>query len=159
MNRIFLLLPGFLLAVSPAARAENEKDEVTNVPANDPDMAAAMAKARELLPQFWKTFEEPKRGEKRFHLKVKITDANGGEHFWMSDIERKNGKIFGTINNEPKTVKSVKFGQRIEVPEADISDWLYIRDGMMVGNYTLRALFKTMPPEQVETFKKGLAEP
>ncbi len=90
---------------------------------------------------------------------MQITDPHGTEHFWVNELERTDGKIHGTINNDPGIVESVKFGQRIEVPEADISDWTYMRGGKMFGNYTLRPLFKSMSKEEVEQFKAILAEP
>ena len=70
-----------------------------------------------------------------------------------------DGKIFGTVNNKPEIVKTVGIGQRMSIPEAEISDWLYKRDGKMAGNYTLRALFKTMPAKEIETYKKMPADP
>jgi uncharacterized protein YegJ (DUF2314 family) len=53
----------------------------------------------------------------------------------------------------------VKIGQRIDIIQTNIADWLYMRDGKMMGNYTLRALFKEMPPDEVARYKKMLAEP
>lgn len=141
------------------ATAKDPTDKVTAVDSEDADMKAAIANARSLLPHFWQTVDAPKRGERGFALKVRITSGGEAEHFWLTPIERKDGKIFGTINNDPNKVKTVKLGQRIEVPEPDITDWLYIREGKMIGNYTLRAMFKTMPPEQAESFKKKLGEP
>ena len=122
-------------------------------------MSAAIAKARDTLPQFWQVFDRREHGESDFALKVKITDKRGTEHFWVVALERQGGKILGTINNDPDTVASVKLGDRITVPEADISDWLYTRDGKMVGNYTIRPLFKKMSAKEVEQYKKMLAEP
>ena len=92
-------------------------------------------------------------------MKVKIHDKDKVEHFWVGDLERKEGKILGTINNDPDIVQNVKLGERIKVNEADISDWLYMRDGKMVGNYTLRVLFKQMTKEEVEKYKQMLADP
>ncbi len=159
MNRVtLLLLLGLLPLLAPVFAADGE-DRTVTVASEDAEMNAAIAKARELLPHFWKTFEAPKRGESKFCLKLRITDKNGAEHFWLSNIERKDGKIKGTIDNDPTIVKSVKNGQRVEVPEADISDWLYLREEKMVGCYTLRAMFKKMPPAEVEEYKKKLAEP
>jgi uncharacterized protein YegJ (DUF2314 family) len=151
-----------LLAAScplPSMSAKDPTDKVTPVESKDAETNAAIAKARSLLPHFWQTFEAPKRGERGSALKVRIRSGEEVEHFWLTPIERKDGRIFGTINNDPETVKTVKLGQRIEVPEPDITDWLYIREGRMIGNYTLRALFKTMPAAEAEAFKKKLAEP
>ena len=137
----------------------SKQDTVISVTKDDPEMNAAIANARAALPQFWQTFEKREHGESDFALKVKITDPKGTEHFWLTDIERKDGKTLGTINNDPDIVRNVKLGDRIPIPEADISDWLYMRDGKMVGNYTIRVLFKEMPAEEVEKYKKMLADP
>jgi uncharacterized protein YegJ (DUF2314 family) len=137
----------------------SKQDKVIGVADDDPEMTAAIAEARETLPQFWQVFDKPEGGESDFALKVKITDERGVEHFWVTDIERRDGKMMGTINNDPDTVASVKLGDKIEIPEADISDWLYMRDGKMVGNLTLKPLFKQMPEEEVERLKKIMSDP
>ena len=134
-------------------------DRTINVEGDDAEMVAAIAKARESLPHFWQVFGHPERGENDFALKVKISDTYGDEHFWAIDIERQDGKITGTINNDPNIVRSVKFGDRIAIPEADISDWLYMREGKMVGNFTLRILFKQMPQKEVEAYKAIMTDP
>jgi uncharacterized protein YegJ (DUF2314 family) len=149
-----------LIAVLATALDGCSKEHNTiSVAADDQEMNAAIAKARATLPQFWQTFEKREHGESDFSLKVEITDKKQTEHFWLSDIERKDGKVFGTINNDPDKVGSVKLGDRIPIPEADISDWLFMRDGKMVGNYTLRVLFKQMTEKEVEHYKKMLVDP
>jgi len=137
----------------------SKRDKVINVEENDAEMVAAIAKARDTLPHFWQVYEKPARGETNFALKVKITDKKGTEHFWATDIERRDGKIRGTINNDPNIVKSVKLGDRMEIPEADISDWLYLRDGKMIGNQTVKPLFKQMPADEVKQLKAMMADP
>jgi uncharacterized protein YegJ (DUF2314 family) len=134
-------------------------DPVVHVSEGDAEMAAAISQARQSLPHFWEVFEKPTRGEDHFALKVKITDEHGTEHFWANELQRQDGKISGTINNDPNIVKSVKLGDRIEITADDISDWMYMRDGKMVGNRTMVPLFKSMPPEEVEQFKSMMAEP
>jgi len=145
--------------VAPSCKSKDKPDRVINVEDDDKEMAAAMAKARTGLPAFWETFGNPTKGEEKFALKVRITDDKGAEHFWVNEIERKDGKVFGTINNDPDIVKNVRLGQRIKISEPDISDWLYMRKGKMIGNYTLRVLFKQMPAKEVEFYKKMLEEP
>jgi len=137
----------------------SKRDKVINVEENDAEMVAAIAKARDTLPHFWQVYEKPARGETNFALKVKITDKQGTEHFWATDIERRDGKIRGTINNDPNIVKSVKLGDRMEIPEADISDWLYLREGKMIGNQTVKPLFKQMPADEVKQLKAMMADP
>lgn len=159
MNRrphFVIALVGVLLIVCTGC---SKRDKVVNVPDDDPEMIAAIAKARATLPQFWQVFEKRERGESGFALKVKITDTKGTEHFWATDVERGDGKTKGTINNDPNIVARVRLGDRIEIPEADISDWLYLRDGKMVGNETLRPLLKRMPAQEAEKLKQLMANP
>ncbi len=159
MPSLPLKAPAFLLLLALTLTACSKNDRVVMVDDQDPEMTAAIAKARSQLPHFWQTFEKPARGESDFALKVEITDTNGSEHFWTTDLQRTNGVIRGTINNDPNIVKTVKLGSRITIPEPDISDWLYRRDNRMVGNYTIRAMFKKMPAKQVEQLKAILADP
>ena len=56
-------------------------------------------------------------------------------------------------------VRSVKLGDRIPIPDADITDWMYRRDGKMHGSYTTRVLMKRMPAAEAEKLKPMLAEP
>jgi uncharacterized protein YegJ (DUF2314 family) len=122
-------------------------------------MAAAIAKAQERLPEFWQTFDQRAHGESNFVLVVRITDKGRIEHFSITDFEHRDGKTMVTISNAPKIVASVKLGDRIEIPPADITDWSYMRAGKYVGMATMRPRFKHMPAEQVEAFKQAMAEP
>jgi len=161
IQSILLLLAGALVAgiLVSCSDSSSSADRTIRVEEDDAEMKAAINKARESLPRFWQSFEHPQPGETNFALKVKITDPHGTEHFWASNLERKNGKIMGTIDNDPNIVRRVKFGDRITIPEEDISDWTYIRDDKIVGNYTLRVLFKHMSPREAAKYKRMLADP
>jgi|SRR6185436_5801119 len=148
---------GVLLAGLVACSASD--DPVVSVSSDDPEMNAAIAEARESLPAFWMVYGAPNRGESDFALKVRIEDRRAVEHFWVTDLRREADKVYGLIGNEPNTVTTVKLGDEIEVPSDDITDWLYMRDGKMVGNFTLRPLFKEMPVEEVERLKAMMADP
>lgn len=158
---LFILVCGLFVSplLTSCSKHQSENDPTIGVSKDDAEMNAAIAKARSSLPDFWQIYDKPQHGETDFSLKVKITDGSEVEHFWTADIERKDGKIYGIISNEPDLVHNVKMGQKITINEADISDWMYIRDGKMYGNYTLRALFKEMPKAEVEKYKQMLAEP
>jgi uncharacterized protein YegJ (DUF2314 family) len=159
MNRTSrLTLVIFALAFVPFA-ACYKQDQVIIVEHDDAEMLAAIAKARGSLPDFWKVFDKPEHGENSFSLKVKITDKGGVEYFWVTDLQKQDGKISGTINNDPEIVTTVKLGQRIDVPEADISDWLYVLNDKMVGNETLRPLLKKMPADEAAQLKSMMANP
>src|SRR5438105_13415415 len=98
-----LLMIGVSLALLTACSTKRDK-VVKGVEDEDPEMVAAIAKARHTLPLFWQAFEKRDRGETNFSLKIKITDKTRIEHFWLTDIERQDGKVRVTINRAPKIV-------------------------------------------------------
>jgi len=125
----------------------------------DPEMVAAIAKAQETLPQFWQVFLQRAHGESNFVLVVRIIDKGRIEHFSTTSFERRDAKTIVTISNKPNIVASVKLGDRIEVPAADITDWSYMRDGKYVGMATMKPRFKRMPADQVRAFKQAMTDP
>ena len=151
---------GIVLCLSLMACSRSDPaDQVIEIDENDAQMNTAIAAARASLPEFWKHLDNPQPGENDFALKTKITDPNGTEHFWVISITKSDGKVFGEIPDEPKVVKSVKNGQRVEVPEASISDWMFMRNKKIVGNYTLRPLLKNMPQDQADELRAMLETP
>ncbi len=63
----------------------------------------------------------------------------------------------GVVNNDPNDVTTVKLGQRIDFPIEQITDWMFLREGKIVGNATLRVLLKYMAKEQADQYRAMLA--
>jgi len=155
----WVLAAAFSALVAVGCAPSQPRDKVVHVEADDPEMEQAKAAARSRLPEFWAVVDDPKNGETDFALKVEVTDASGTEFFWCNNLIRRDGKLFGTINNDPNTVQSVKFGQEIEIADDKIADWTYIKDDKIYGNLTMRPLLKTLPKEQADELRAQLAEP
>jgi len=135
------------------------QDKVVRVPNEDKEMAGAIAKARQSLPEYWKSCEKPAAPNMSCALKVMIRAGGQVEHFWLVNVERKGGGYAGTINNDPNLVKTVKAGQRYEFKEADVTDWMFMRNGKIVGNETMRPLLKRMPADQAARYRQMLEKP
>ena len=119
-------------------------------------MNAAIENAKKHVDKFIEYLSDP--NVDTISVKVPIEDRGEVEHFWLSDIQYKDGKFTGTINNYPVSVKKVKFGQNVTVKKEEISDWMYMKDNKIHGNYTLRAMLKSMPEEKAEKFRSILAD-
>jgi uncharacterized protein YegJ (DUF2314 family) len=129
------------------------RDDIALVPRNDPDMAAAMRKARAKLPEFFALARKPNAFTTGFAVKVAVRDKNDVEYFWVTPFTEQDGRFTGRINNTPRLVKTVKFGESLTFSEGEIVDWLYLDAGKMKGNYTACALLKR-EPGQAADFKK-----
>jgi uncharacterized protein YegJ (DUF2314 family) len=146
------------LAARPAAGQtplqKAERDELAIVAENDPTMAAAMAKARQTLPDFLALAAAPKQGMDTFSVKVAIREGDEAEYFWIMPFTVKDGTFSGAINNQPRSVHSVKLGQTITFDQSEIVDWMYLDGEKMKGNYTACALLKSASKREADEFKK-----
>jgi uncharacterized protein YegJ (DUF2314 family) len=125
-----------------------------SVSAGDAAMQGAVEQARATLPAFWKALASPAPEESRFAVMVEVSDGSATERLWLTRIQREaDGTLFGRINNKPSVVKTFELGQRIQFKEAEIADWLFMRNGKIVGNETLKVLFERMPPEKAALFR------
>jgi uncharacterized protein YegJ (DUF2314 family) len=149
-----------LCAFAPASAKAEEQSPVIKFSNEDPEMAAAKAKARATLAKFWSAYTNPGPGEEGFSLKVALpVGGNNTEHIWTGEIQRKDGRITGVIANVPRDARNLRAGQRIEIAEDRISDWMFMRNGKIVGNETMRPMLKRMPPDQAAYYRKMMAEP
>jgi uncharacterized protein YegJ (DUF2314 family) len=156
----FLLALALLLCPAAPLPVLAQETHYLKIPNQDAAMEEAKAKARATLSHFWERLGSPGAGESGVALKVALPYGdNNTEHIWTKNVERKDGKVFGVINNVPRDVRTVRLGDRIEIAEHQISDWMYVRNGKWVGNYTLRPLLKRMPPHQAARYISKLADP
>ena len=146
----------FAFALATSALAE---DQVVDVPRDDAQMNAAMDKARAALPEFWARFADPAANEADFSLKLGISDNVGTEHFWCGEIEGDAKAATCVIANEPVNVHTVAYGERVAVDPGIISDWLYYRDGKIVGGETIRVLLPRLEKKEAAAMRALLAEP
>ena len=142
-----------MVLLASAAQAGQVKDRVVMANDEGPVMSAAIAKAQGSLDSFLATYAKPPAGADKFRLKVKITDENGSEHFWVMPFKQTKTGFTGTLAGQPQIVESVENGQEITFKREDVSDWGYVQNGKQKGSFTVCALFKTMPPKVVKQYR------
>jgi uncharacterized protein YegJ (DUF2314 family) len=129
-----------------------KRDETFWLPKGDPEMAAAMQKARGTLPQFLALARAPSATTSNFAVKVGVRDKKRDivEYFWITDFVEKDGRFSGQIDNDPDTVDTVKLGDTISFGQEEIVDWLYLDGRRIKGNYTICVILKRSPPEEAQ---------
>ncbi len=151
---IFLALSVMPVLAGDSVVDRARRDEITAVPKGDPDMQAAFRKARETLGDFLALARAPRSSIDHMAVKVAIHDRGETEYFWISPFREKDGAFIGTINNTPRSVRNVQFGQTITFQTSDIVDWLYRENGKMIGNYTACVLLRQVPPSERKAFER-----
>jgi uncharacterized protein YegJ (DUF2314 family) len=128
-------------------------DPVPRVPTGDPAMSAAFARAAATFDDFLAAWRAPPSGAKGFAVKLGLVDSKDGpgftivrpdseptaivEWFWRHDLAGDGERFTARIGNEPETLRNVKYGQFVAFTRADIGDWMYWRNGKIVGNATV----------------------
>jgi uncharacterized protein YegJ (DUF2314 family) len=134
----------------------SRKPETLTSKYDEKKMEQAIADARSTFDEFLARFRNPQPGDEDFHVKVRIEDKHGVEHFWVSDLKLNSEPYSGKIADDPGIVKKVKLGQEYRFTLSEISDWMYMANGKMQGNYTLRVELESMPPKEADALKKQI---
>jgi uncharacterized protein YegJ (DUF2314 family) len=121
---------------------------------DEAQMAAAISRARSETDDFLKVLSSD--GADTFSVKAPITDKNGTEHFWITDVRFEDGMFIGLIGNDPGIVKNVRFGQEWKIKKDEISDWMYTRGEKIHGGYTIDPLLHTFPVVQADALREKL---
>jgi len=156
---VLIALAVIAVAGVPLHRAAAET--VIDVPNGDPEMAVAIAKARASLPVFWASYEAPKPSEGGHSLKVRFPyGINNGEHIWMAEVRKlADGLYSGRFANAPVHLPGKHVGDLVSFRDADISDWMFMRNGKIVGGETIRPMFKSMPKAEAAALRARLETP
>jgi len=143
-----------------AVRAE-DRSPVIDVNSANAEMNAAIAKGRATLPTFWASYDAPKPSESGHSLKVRFPNPkNDGEHIWIAEVTKTaDGRYSGRFGNVPRDLPGKKAGDAVEFKEADISDWMFTRNGKIVGGETIKPLLKTMPKADADALRARMETP
>lgn len=119
------------------------------------EMDAAIEDARAHVDDFIAVLQS---GEvEMLSIKVEMTDGEETEHFWTSDVEYADGVFTAKIGNDAGLVDGVKLGDEVTRKKDEISDWLYMKDELMHGNYTMRVMLPGMDPAEAEMWRSRMA--
>ncbi len=117
-------------------------------------MQLAVKEARKTVEKFVAALEHPGPGQQDFEVKKPFIQGNQVEHIWLSDVQLVGKHFQGRIDNQPRKISGLKLGQIVSVHLKDISDWLYIDNGKLVGGYTVRVHYNELSPQQKQEFDR-----
>lgn len=123
-----------------------------NVPDNDKAMEHAVEQARHSLGFFLSALQAKKGEDVSFAVKKPFVDGDKVEQLWVSDLTFDGQNFHGRINNKPLDVQNVKLDQKVTVAPADLTDWMFVKNGKLMGGYTTRVLYARLSPEQQARF-------
>lgn len=119
----------------------------------DEPVNRAGERARKTFKYFWRElFWERRRIISALDFAmVKVPFFQDGEiceHMWIDDIYFDGLYIYGVLNNEPGGLTNVEQGESVCVPVGDISDWMFVCNGIPYGGFTVQAMRGQMTEEE-----------
>lgn len=159
VNRVLRGMLAACLLTSPGVFADEpvveEEQAAVAFGATDPEMLAAIAQARATLDDFLQLAGNPEPETSTFKLKVLVRDGDEREFFWVTPFRTVEDGFEGVLANRPEVVGNVRLGDTIRFTRAEIADWGYVRSGRQVGSFTVCVLFKHIPRQQADYFRKN----
>ena len=155
MHKLMLSLMATLLLVSCA----KDPDVATRQPdyltaKDDKLMARAIRKAKATQGEFLEALQNRDPNHTGFAIKKPFPAGEDEEHIWLNEVSWDGRKFSAKVNNDPVDTKAVKLGERVQVRPEELSDWMFIENGVLRGGFTIRVLhYQSSPKEQKEFLK------
>ncbi|MEI6219506.1 MAG: DUF2314 domain-containing protein, partial [bacterium] len=83
---MMLVLAGAAFLLMRRGVTTSPLERVTAVPDNDPEMDAAIQKARQTLPSFVVSLQTPTTGDRHLLVKARFVEGANSEHMWVADL-------------------------------------------------------------------------
>lgn len=131
-------------------------DPVINFADDDPEMNAAISKARNSMELFLQHATDASgTGLQGSLVKAALKTDYGFENIWIQNFKRHaNGQISGELANEPNDLPGKHLGDRVTFDPSALRDWSLWIDGKLYGNYSTRVML----PRMDETTRQDLSE-
>jgi uncharacterized protein YegJ (DUF2314 family) len=117
-------------------------------------MDRAISDARASWQQFARALANPSDNMTSFSIKkgFRVGDDAEAEHIWLTNVSFDGERFTGEVNNEPVDTTEVRLGDIVQVTPEQLSDWMYVEDGLLRGGYTIRVLVENSSPEERAQF-------
>lgn len=134
-------------------------DDVVSFASEDAEMGAAMDEARRTLPMFMAEFNTaPAHTQGYYSVKVGMaTRAGSLEHIWVDNLRRENGRLRGTLANQPYDLEGLNLGDLVDIDESAISDWAIESVRGQYGSFTTRVIVNHIDAETADQIRATLA--
>ena len=154
-HKLILSLMAALLVMSCAKSGDVATRQADYLTAKDEKlMERAIRKAKATQHEFLEALQNRDPNTTGFAIKKPFPAGEDKEHIWLNEVSWDGRKFSAKVNNDPVDTKAVKLGDKVQVTPEELSDWMYIENGVLRGGYTIRVLhYQSSPKEQKEFLK------
>ena len=125
------------------------------VPKDHTAMRRAVTQARKTVGEFIAALKHPAPGQQDFEIKKRFIQNGEIEHIWLSDVQFAGNRFQARVDNQPRKIQGLKLGQLVSVDPNEISDWLYVDHGKLMGGYTVRVQYDELSAKEKQEFDRA----
>ncbi len=117
----------------------------------DPDIAAAMEKARASVGDFLSALQKPAGNQRQFMVRKSFPTQDPAKRqiLWVNDVSTDGTNLRGRVDdNTAQQGSGLAKDGVVSFPASEIADWMYNEDGKAVGGFMLRALKSKMTEQE-----------
>lgn len=134
---------------TPKTETKNKLDQLTEQAIEKGILTAK----KTLQKDFLDVFEAKDDKNYNYSVKMNFKSFTEEEHIWLDNLRYDNSNaLVGFLANEPKKHTHIKAGDQLKVVFEDVVDWMYLRDDVLHGGYTIKALREHMTDAQKAAF-------
>jgi uncharacterized protein YegJ (DUF2314 family) len=140
----------------PPVVLDDPRPDVARIAVDDPLTAEAIVKARRTAGEFLRAYRARGGDQRDFRIKFLVAERGLVEQFWVTLESATDTTFTGTIANHPGDITGVKYGERVTVPANEISDWMYVENGVLQGGFSVRLMRDRLQPEERPAFEREM---
>jgi uncharacterized protein YegJ (DUF2314 family) len=147
-------LPGWIQSRIPRRTGTAAEQPAPTLHLNqaDEELRLIALNAKDTLPIFFRHMLRPAKNESGFCIKYPFrTDSGSGfsmEQLWLSEISFKDGVYYGVLVNNPFYISSMKKGDTVIFSADEITDWMYAKNGKIIGGRSIKYLLEQIPASE-----------
>lgn len=151
---LLLLSISLSIAAPSDDRLTTDTAPYKDVKDKDAAMDGAVTKARESLGFFLAALKAHKPDSTEFEVKKCFVDRDKVEHLWVRDITWDGKAFHGLLDNKPLEVGNTDLGRHVTVDPEDLTDWMFVKGGKLIGGFTIRVLYSRLSGDEKARFQK-----
>ena len=116
--------------------------------------------ARSTLHIFFRYLSRPEQGMDSFCIKYPLpAEDDSGiamEQVWLTGIHFRNGEYYGLLASAPLFISSMKKGDTVLFDVEEVTDWMYVHNGKIIGGRSILYLLERTPESQYSAYHREL---
>lgn len=157
LRALVLLVCLGLLACSEPPIPSGAPTQTLTAPADtDLEVESAIRQARDTLALFIEKIETSHPDRTFVAVKARFFPPDDlPQDIWVDEVTYSDGAFRGNMGDDIPSLK-LEAGEKVNVQEEDILDWMIVEEGKLIGGYTIRLAVQRMTPEERERFLETL---